>query len=50
MINRVEPKIVELIKRVPGVTIQNVAGKGHLRLHHALQHRAVRQQRPAGWR
>ena len=29
MINRVEPKIVELIKRVPGVTIQNVAGKGH---------------------
>ena len=29
MINRVEPKIVELIKRVPGVTIRNVAGKGH---------------------
>ncbi|MEO9336806.1 ABC transporter substrate-binding protein [Mesorhizobium sp. SB112] len=29
MVNRVEPKIVELIKRVPGVTIQNVAGKGH---------------------
>ncbi len=29
MINRVEPKIVELIKRVPGVTIQNVAGRGH---------------------
>ena len=29
MINRVEPKIVDLIKRVPGVTIQNVAGKGH---------------------
>jgi peptide/nickel transport system substrate-binding protein len=29
IINRVEPKIVELIKRVPGVTIQNVAGKGH---------------------
>jgi peptide/nickel transport system substrate-binding protein len=29
MINRVEPKIVELIKRLPGVTIQNVAGKGH---------------------
>ncbi|MGB3389646.1 MAG: ABC transporter substrate-binding protein [Pseudaminobacter sp.] len=29
MINRVEPKIVELVKRVPGVTIQNVAGKGH---------------------
>ena len=29
MINRVEPKIVDLIKRVPGVTIQNVAGRGH---------------------
>ncbi len=29
MINRVEPKIVDLIKRVPGVTIRNVAGKGH---------------------
>lgn len=29
MVNRVEPKIVDLIKRVPGITIQNVAGKGH---------------------
>lgn len=29
MINRVEPKIVDLVKRVPGVTIQNAAGKGH---------------------
>ena len=29
MINRVEPKIVDLIKNVPGVTIQNVAGRGH---------------------
>jgi peptide/nickel transport system substrate-binding protein len=29
MINRVEPKIVDLIKRVPGVTIQNVSGRGH---------------------
>ncbi len=29
MINRVEPKIVDLVKRVPGVTIQNVAGRGH---------------------
>ena len=29
MINRVEPKIVDLIKRVPGVTIRNVAGRGH---------------------
>ena len=29
MVNRVEPKIVELIKRVPGVTIRNVAGRGH---------------------
>lgn len=28
MINRVEPKIVDLVKRIPGVTIQNVAGRG----------------------
>jgi peptide/nickel transport system substrate-binding protein len=38
MINRVEPKIVDLIKHVPGVTIRNVAGKGALRLHRPLQH------------
>ncbi|TIP87903.1 MAG: twin-arginine translocation signal domain-containing protein [Mesorhizobium sp.] len=29
MINRVEPKIVDLIKRLPGVTIRNHAGPGH---------------------
>ena len=29
MINRVEPKIVDLVKRVPGVTIQNASGRGH---------------------
>jgi peptide/nickel transport system substrate-binding protein len=29
MINRVEPKIVQLIQRVPGVTIENVSGRGH---------------------
>ncbi|QPC85548.1 twin-arginine translocation signal domain-containing protein [Mesorhizobium sp. NBSH29] len=29
MINRVEPKIVDLVKRVPGVTIRNVSGPGH---------------------
>ena len=29
MINRVEPKVVELVKRVPGVTVKNVAGRGH---------------------
>jgi peptide/nickel transport system substrate-binding protein len=29
MINRVEPKIVDLIKRVPGVTIRNHSGPGH---------------------
>jgi peptide/nickel transport system substrate-binding protein len=29
MINRVEPKIVDLIKRVAGVTIQNVSGRGY---------------------
>jgi len=28
IINRVEPKVVHLVKRLPGVTIQNVAGKG----------------------
>ncbi len=28
MVNRVEPKIVDLIKRVPGVTIQTVSGRG----------------------
>ncbi len=28
MINRVEPKIVDLVKRVPGVTIQTVSGRG----------------------
>ena len=47
MINRVEPKIVDLIKRVPGVTIHNRLGSWPLRLHHALQYGAVRQQRPA---
>jgi peptide/nickel transport system substrate-binding protein len=29
IVNRIEPKIVDLIKRVPGVTIHNVAGTGH---------------------
>jgi peptide/nickel transport system substrate-binding protein len=29
MINRVEPKIVDLIKNVPGVTIRNHSGPGH---------------------
>ncbi|MFD1326354.1 ABC transporter substrate-binding protein [Mycoplana ramosa] len=29
LMNRVEPKVVELIKRIPGVTIQNVAGSAH---------------------
>jgi peptide/nickel transport system substrate-binding protein len=28
MINRVEPKVVDLVRRVPGVTIQNVSGRG----------------------
>ncbi|CCV11227.1 ABC transporter substrate-binding protein [Mesorhizobium sp. STM 4661] len=28
MINRVEPKVVEMVKRVPGITIQNVTGRG----------------------
>lgn len=29
LINRVEPKIVDLLKRAPGVTLRNVPGKGH---------------------
>ena len=29
MINRVDPKIVELLKGVPGVSIKSVAGRGH---------------------
>jgi peptide/nickel transport system substrate-binding protein len=29
MINRVDPKIVELLKGVPGVQIKHVAGRGH---------------------
>ncbi len=29
MINRVDPKIVELLKNVPGITIKPVAGRGH---------------------
>jgi peptide/nickel transport system substrate-binding protein len=29
MINRVEPKVVDLVKRVPGVTIANVSGRGY---------------------
>ncbi|MBE7185617.1 MAG: ABC transporter substrate-binding protein [Methylobacterium mesophilicum] len=28
-INRVEPKIVDLVKRLPGVQVRNVAGKGY---------------------
>ncbi|RWO91636.1 MAG: peptide ABC transporter substrate-binding protein, partial [Mesorhizobium sp.] len=29
MIDRVDPKVVDLVKRVPGVTIQNVSGRGY---------------------
>ncbi|ESX56931.1 ABC transporter substrate-binding protein [Mesorhizobium sp. C416B] len=29
IVNRVEPKVVDLIKRAPGVTIRDVAGRGH---------------------
>ncbi len=29
MINRVEPKIVDLVKRTPGIDIRNYAGPGH---------------------
>jgi peptide/nickel transport system substrate-binding protein len=29
MINRVDPKIIELLARAPGMSIKNVAGRGH---------------------
>lgn len=29
MMNRVEPKVVELVRRLPGVTIQNITGSAH---------------------
>lgn len=29
MMNRVEPKVIDLIKRLPGVTIQNITGSAH---------------------
>ena len=29
MINRVEPKVVDLVKRIPGVSIENTSGKGY---------------------
>lgn len=29
MMNRVEPKVVDLVRRIPGVTIQNIAGSAH---------------------
>ena len=29
MINRVDPKVVDMIKRAPGVKIHNVSGRGH---------------------
>lgn len=29
VINRIDPKVVDLIKRAPGVKIQSVAGRGH---------------------
>ena len=29
MIDRVEPKVVDLVKRIPGVSIENVSGRGH---------------------
>ena len=29
MINRVEPKVVSLVKRIPGVSVENVSGRGH---------------------
>ena len=29
MINRVEPKVADLLKRVPGLEVKNVSGRGH---------------------
>jgi peptide/nickel transport system substrate-binding protein len=46
MINRVDPKIVDLLKGVPGRVDQGVAGRGHY-VFIALQQGALRQQRPA---
>ena len=50
MINRVEPKIVDLVKRVPGVTIQNVVRQGPLRRSSCLQHRARSTTTICAWR
>ena len=47
MINRVEPKVVDLVKRVPGVSIESDVGPRLLSVQHVLRHRALRQQRPA---
>ena len=37
MMNRVDPKIVELLKGAPGISIEAVAGPWSLRLYHALR-------------
>ncbi len=47
MINRVEPKIVRTRQERSGRDHSQRFGRGPLRLHHASQHRAVRQRRPA---
>ena len=47
MINRIEPKVVDLVKRVPGVSIESDIGPRLLSVQHVLRHRALRQQRPA---
>ena len=47
MINRVEPKIVDLVKRVAGVTIENVSGRGHYPFNMFCDTAPVRQQRSA---
>ena len=47
IMNRVDPKVAELLAGVPGVTITLGAGSRALRLHHALRQGTVRQQRPA---
>ena len=47
MVNRVDPKVADLLDRAPNVDGRARLGPRALRVHHALRHRAVRQQRPA---
>ena len=50
MINRVEPKIVDLIKNVAGRHDPATCRSGPLHLHHALQHARPSTTTICGWR